>query len=492
MATTATKKHRLLSLLLAGLLLLPTLASCAVDTDTGDATGTAGATTEAVEVITDPVEAALSELRKTADWGGEDFGILYSVVYDSYREEVEAKPEGGTVINDAVFERNTLFEEYCNLNFVLLPEEGEAYNTTLTNGIQTGTKDFFLCSRGGSDTATSAVQGYHYNYLDLDIDYDHEWWDQGTLNFALDGRVFFMNGPFNTIDDDCTYFVAFNKKLQQEYQVANPYQTVRDGKWTMEYMNSIISTLSNDNGDGIWDDKDVYGLTATSVLADALFYGAGLKYVDNSLDKDVPELILNDKMDRVTDVLDITRSIIHDNNSTYLSIGVDVFMRDRALYAFEVVNYLRVMNASMESEYGALPVPKFDTTQEDYYSFSNAGVGTTLSIPTTAAQVDMDLYAKVLETYCLLSQKLVKPAYYEVTLMTRNIQDLDSAEMLDILFSHRIYDMAAYFGDFGLSGIFSAATTGSADNFSSKYKAASKKFDKTVTKLLEKLQKNEQ
>ena len=486
-----TKKNRLLSLLLAGLLLLPTLASCAKDTDTNEENSSADSTA-AVEVITDPVEAALAELRGTTDWGDRDFGILYSVAFDSYRQEVEASPEGGSVINDAVFERNTLFEEYCNLDFVLLPTPGENYKTALINGIQTGTTDFYLCSQGGVDTASAAIQGYLYNYLDLDIDYDHEWWDQGTLNFALDGRVFFMNGPFNILDDDCTYFVAFNKKLQTEYQVANPYQTVRDGDWTMEYLNSIISTLSNDNGDGVWDEKDVYGLTATSVIADALFYGAGLKYVDNSLEKDTPELMLSDKMDRVTDVLDITRSIIHDNNSTYLSIGVEVFMQDRALFAFEIVNYLRNMNASMQSEYGALPIPKFDKAQDNYYSFSNAGVGTTVSIPTSAAQQDMDLYAKVLETYCLLSQKLVKPAYYEVTLMTRNIQDLDSAEMLDILFSHRVYDMAAYFGDLGLASIFSSAATGSSDNFSSQYKAASKQFSKIVPKLLKNLQKNDQ
>ncbi len=490
-----TKKTRLLSLLLAGLLLLPTLASCAEDTDTNDSTGTAGATTEAVEVITDPVEAAISELRQDVNWDGEDFGLLYVNDIGGYKEEVEAQAQfsgenSNAVINDAVFERNTLFEEYCNLNFVLLPVANANYNSTMTSGIQSGNTDFVLCTQTAGDTATAALSGYLYNYLDLDIDYDREWWDAGTLEFALDGRVFFMNGPFNIVDDDVTYIMVFNKKLQQNHRVADPYQTVRDMDWTMDYMNSVITNLSNDNGDGVWDEKDTYGLTATAALADGFFYGAGLKYVNNTPEMDMPELMINEKMDRVLDVLDITRAVIHDNHSTYMGIGLDIFMKDRALYGFEVVSYLRTLSSTMESEYGVLPVPKFDQAQDRYYSRSNP-IGSTLSIPTTVAQYDLDQFSKVLEAYCLLSQKLVKPAYYEVTLMTRNVQDLESAEMLDLVFSSRVYDMAAYFVDLGLSDVFYTAATGTADTFSSQYKAASKKFDKTVIKLLEKLQQSD-
>ena len=491
-----SKLTKLTALLLASLMLVPTLAACSTGSDEVPDGSNQSETSSQIEVETDPVDTAIEELRGKVNWQEREFGILYSTAFDSYRGEVEAQANftgesGNAVLNDAIFERNTLFQEYCNLKFVLLPTAPEAFSTTLTKGVQTGTQDFHICTQGGSDTAAAALQGYLYNYLDLDIDYNHEWWDQGTLNFALDGRVFFMNGPFNTVDDDCTYFVAFNKVLQQQHQLPNLYQTVRDLDWTMEYMNSIISDLSTDNGDGVWDEKDTYGLTATSVMATAFFYGSGLKYVDNSLDKELPELIMDDKMDRLADVMEVTRSIIHDNNSTHLGIGMEIFMNDRALFGFEIVSYLRELNASMESEYGALPVPKFDKAQNRYYAFSNAGVGTTLSIPTSVAQNDMDMFSKTLEMYCLLSQKLVKPAYYEVTLMTRSVQDQESAEMLDLIFSSRVYDMAAYFGELNLAGIFEEAAVGTADNYSSKYAAAKKRFDKTVKYMLVKLQRSE-
>lgn len=482
---------RILALLLATGMLLPAMA-CAQDGDKTTETQRNDQTTAAVEVETDPIEIALNDLRKETNWHGEEFGLLYVNDIGGYKEEVEADAQfsgenSNVVINDAVFERNTLFQEYCNLKFTLLPVSVNAFNTTMSNGIQTGTRDFYLCTQSAGGTASSALQGYLYNYLNLGIDYEQAWWDAGTLEFALDGRVFFMNGPFNIVDDDVTYFVGFNKKLQKEHQIPDLYQTVRSMDWTMDYLNSVISDLSSDNGDGTWDEKDTYGLTATGVISASFFYGSGLKYVDNSADKDLPELMLDDKMDRVLDVLDVTRSIIHENNSTYTGIGLEIFMQDRALFGYEVISYLRTLSSSMEGEYGVLPVPKFDKEQDRYYAHSNP-IGSTLSIPTTVAQTDMEQFANVLEIYCLLSQKLVRPAYYEVTLMTRNIQDLESAEMLELILSSRVYDLAAYFADLGLSGVFEEAATGSADNFSSKYASASKTFNKKVKNMLRKLQ----
>ena len=491
-----SKKIRLLSLLLALLMVVSVFAACGNNEDTQKETSdtTAGQT----ENVTDPVEDALTELRAEVDWGGNDFGIIYVNDIGGYTEEVEAEPENGDetgsgVINDAVFERNTLFEEYCNLNFVLVPTPNPSIGSAIMAEVQTGTGDFHLITTTADTAARNATSGYLYNYLDLDMDLEQDWWDAGTLDFALDGRVFFMDGSFNIVDDDVTFVFMFNKELRTEYQIANPYETVKAGDWTLSYFNSVVSQLATENGDGKWDENDTYGFSTPGSIGNTFFYGAGLKYVENSRDMDVPELVLDKKMEQALNVLDMARSIIQENNSTYVAphgsegLSRDVFIQGRSLFYCEAASYLRGLNANMEREYGVVPVPKYDKAQANYTTWRH-GIGSTLSIPTTVAKGDMEQFSMVLETYALLSQKLVRPAYYDTMLTTRNVQDVESSEMLDLIFLNRTYDMAMYFTQLGFNGLFEQAALSSGNTFASSYQSNSKRFDKQIANILRKLQ----
>ena len=493
---------RFVSCILAGLLMMSTivLSSCGhASEQPSGIESNPDAVTTAIETVvgTDPVMDALETVKKTADWGGKDFGILYLNDINGYTEEVEATAMAGeqsssTVMNDAVFERNTLFEEYCHLSFVLIPTGGANFMSALQSEVQTGTGDFHLAVQTTAGTANAATSGLLYNYLDLDIDYDREWWDKGTLDFALDGRVFFMDGPFNIVDDDVTFVMMFNKGLREEYQVANPYDMVKNGEWTLDVFNSIIMNLSTDNGDGKWDENDTYGFTAPATVGDTFFYGADLQYIYNSRDMEMPTLALTDaKLDRAIEVLRIAREIVQNNHSSYISefgseaLPRDIFMDNRSLFYVEAANYLRPLNASMEGEYGVVPIPKYDKQQERHVTWRHS-IGSTLSIPTSVASHDMDAFADVLEVYTLLSQQYVRPAYYDTLLTVRNVHDVESSQMMDIIFLNRTYDMAIYFDALGFNGIFASSVVG-ADKFASRYASVSRAFDRNISTILKKL-----
>ncbi len=490
------KKIRILSLILAGLLALPTLAACAneqpsVDENTGTAADTVVSTETTPE--TDPVQDALDTLKDEVDWGGKDFGILYANDIGGYAEEVEAEKTEGSVINDAVFQRNLLFQEMGNLNFVLIPTGNGTITTKLNAEVQSSAGDFHLITQTTSGTASLATAGLLYDYLSLDIDYDDKlWWDQSTLDFALVGKVFFMNGPFNIVDDDVTFIMMFNKQLREDYHVPNLYDTVKKNEWTLDYFNSIISTLSKDNGDGKWDEKDTYGFSGTVASGQSFFYGAGLQYIKNNRDMDAPELMLTgSKMERALDVLDTARKIMQQDHSSY--IGADetlgnvttIFVEGRSLLYSEAASYLRGLNSGMKTEYGVLPIPKFTTDQENYTTWSHS-IGSTLSIPTSIGKQDLEQFANVLELYAVLSQQYVRPAYYDNMLTVRNVRDAESAEMMDLIFDHRVCDMAMYFTDLGFESIFWQSAAYS-DTFSSSYVKAANTFDKRLGRLLQKL-----
>ncbi len=492
-----SKPIRYLCLLLALLMVATTFIACGETQEPGSETDQADTNSTVTEQETDPVEDALAALRGEVDWDGNDFGILYVNEF-GFTEEVEAEQNASdqsssAVINDAVFERNTLFEEYCNLTFVLIPTSNGAAVSRVQGEVQTGTGDFQLITTTTDVAASNATSGFLYNYLDLEIDYEQEWWDAGTLEFALDGRVFFMDGPFNIVDDDVTFVLMFNKELREEYKLANPYDTVKAGDWTLSYFNSIISQLATENGDGKWDEKDTYGFSTPGSIGNTFFYGAGLQYVANSREMDAPELVLANKMEQALDVLSLARSIVHDNNSTYVAphgseaVSKEVFIQGRSLFYCEAASYLRALNANMEREYGVIPIPKYNKEQANYTTWRHS-IGSTLSIPTSVAKNDMEKFANVLETYTLLSQKLVRPAYYEVMLTTRNVQDVESSEMLDLIFQNRTYDMAMYFTSLGFGSLFEEAVKSTGNNFSSSYSSASRGFDKKVSSILRKLQ----
>ncbi|MBO5510139.1 MAG: hypothetical protein J6B24_00230 [Clostridia bacterium] len=491
-----SKKIRLMSLLLALLMVASTFLACGQITEDPEVESGSGSEI-ATEEETNPVEDALNALRGEVDWGGNDFGILYVNEF-GYTEEVEAEPDSGDttgsgVINDAVFERNTLFEEYCKLNFVLIPVSNGGVTSQLQSEVQTATGDFHLVTTTTDTAANNATSGYLYNYLDLDIDLEQPWWDAGTLEFALDGRVFFMDGPFNIVDDDVTFVFMFNKVLREEYQIANPYDTVKAGDWTLEHFNSIVKELATENGDGKWDEKDTYGFSTPGSIGNTFFYGAGLQYVVNNREMDTPELVLNAKMEQALNVLELARTIIHDNNSSYVAaqgqegISKEIFVQGRSLFYCEAASYLRGLNATMDREYGVVPVPKYDKAQANYTTWRHS-IGSTLSIPTSVAKNDMEQFAMVLETYTLLSQKLVRPAYYDTMLTTRNVQDVESSEMLDLIFLNRTYDMAMYFTQLGFGNLFADAVLSSGSNFASSYASNSKRFDKQIATILRKLQ----
>ena len=146
---------KLLCLLLAGLMLVLPLTACGNDSTATDTT--VASTDQGAE--SDPVQSAINPLRNDVDWEGKEFGILYVDDLAGYKEELEAMAEysgnsSNAVINDAVFERNTLFEEYCNLKFVLIPTPNPSIGGAIMGEVQTGTGDFHLITTT-TDTAAN-------------------------------------------------------------------------------------------------------------------------------------------------------------------------------------------------------------------------------------------------------------------------------------------------------------------------------------------------
>ena len=492
-----TKLTKLLSLLLAGLMLLSGFVACADQTDDPAEQTSGEAATEGE--TQDPVQAALDDLGEI-DYGGREFTVLYGAGQkeENYGVNETVDKDGGAsqIINDAVYERNTLLEERCNLVYGNL--EGDVPTMAKTEA-SAPTGDFQFMDTTLRDQASLATTGYLYDFNALGIDLDGEWWDSGTANFVLADGVYFMTGSTNTRDDGVTYVLIFNKDLRKTYSetVPNPYDTVKAWEWTLDHFNTVIQNISNDNGDGKWDEMDTYGFLTTWEYGNTFFLASDLRYVINDDTVDYPELFLasSSNMEKALNVLDLSRAIYHNNNASYMSPGgeeikgLTAFKEGRGLFYGEVASYLSTLNREMtEGNYGVLPVPKYDKAQEFYRTWTHDS-GSAFSVTSAIPEKDAEVIGQIMSAYAILSHQKLKPAYYDTMLKSRGVQDAESAEILDLIFQNRVYDLAFYF-DLGFYDVFkSNVNDKNSERFSSAYSSAAKSFDRKLKNILRKLER---
>ena len=491
------KLMKLLCLSLACLMLLTCFVACAVESD--DPVKETGGTTAAEEGTLDPAQSALEALGEI-DWGGDDFTVLFNDEFKSevYAENGTVDKDGGSsqVINDAVYERNSLFEDRCKLVFKTIQKPAAAVTTSVQNEASAPTGDFQMIDHRLGDSATLATSGYLYDFYGLGVDLSGEWWDSGTAEFVLAGGVYFMSGSLNFADDGVTYVLIFNKDMQKTYSntVPNPYQTARDGEWTLEYFNTVIQGVSADNGDGKWNEMDTYGFITTWEYGNTFFIGSDLRYINNTNEDGEITLFLSDKaqMEKALTVLELSQAIYHNNNASFMTppgqepIGLTAFQENRGLFYGEVVRNLTQLTKEMKTEFGIMPVPKYDKSQAFYRTWTHAS-GSTFSVTSAIPGDKAETMGQIVQAYAILSHQTVKPAYYDIMLTSRNVHDADSADMMDLMFANRIYEMSFYFNTFSFFDLFKTATNDNSDTFSSNYTAQAKTFDRKLKTVLRKL-----
>ena len=94
----------------------------------------------------------------------------------------------------------------------------------------------------------------------------------------------------------------------------------------------------------------------------------------------------------------------------------------------------------------------------------------------------------ILEALASESRRTVIPAYYEVSLKGRTVRDEESQEMLDLIFSSRVYDLGDTFWsddirDNFIKQMFVNNDRDLASNVASNRKALNKKINRTIEQI---------
>jgi len=406
----------------------------------------------------DDGDPALAEIpfphrHEEIDLKGDAFKILTGQEWANdnlYIEDYEIEEMNGEVLNDAVYQRNLIIMEMYNLKFEAV-QANERIRSLLGRTIQAGIDEYDAVAPLLNHANSFAADGYAVNIYDTALSVDAPWWDRNILeSTSVGGAAYFIAGDIFIKHYDGLPMLMFNKKLLADFGLESPYNFVENNEWTIDKFNEMVKGFYLDIDDtGRKNRYDRYGFATQVDYLISFVNGAGQLFMDKD-DDDLPVFVgYTEKMASIFDKLlahyasDDTYCIHRDASreggwNTGNTPANWVFPEGRSLFYWGLSRFMGLYLRDMEDDFGIVPIPKWDSRQERYYSTVNGWNSYTFMLPRTVTNIERN--SIILDAMAYHGRKLILPAYYEVCLQRKYTRDEESAAMLDIIFSSAHYE----------------------------------------------------
>lgn len=367
-----------------------------------------------------------------------------------------------TAISEAVRTRNDLIDETYGIKIEVVAETTPV--TELRTLIEAGVCEYDLVCDSVDNMVQSVTDNLFWSVDGL-LDIDKAWWDMDAINaISIAGKHYFLSGDAIITDDDNTYLYLFNKDMYNDNtaltaQYGDIYQLVRDGKFTLDTFAAMSRMVSQPSEDGLWDFNATYGNLShaygTTVLVNGCNLATASPDENGFFQLNVGTsygISLFDKVYALMSDKQVTQraELIIGQGSNPSKYGFaeleEMFVNGRGLFyntTSSSISILKTKGDEIDFEFGVLPIPKYDEMQENYCNTVNRYQSTVIGIPISNSENR--------EATCVLLQALgyysedVTNAYYQQTLQLQALTNNDDAEMLDLIYSSRFYDLGAMF-----------------------------------------------
>ena len=495
---------RKLALILAALMLCMTFTACASEGGSEGQTTTASAavdTTAPSAETTAPVdEGPADPLPADLKFEGETVRFL-ARDRDWMDDEIAVDDINGEVVNDAIFKRNQTVEDRLGITITTFKTGGTdqyAISDLLKTLVLSGSDEYDIFHNSVYSTIMYTGDNifhdlYQFEYLNL----ENPWWSQGfNAEASIGNAQYLATGDISLSLKRMTFVTFFNQQLFKNFNIENIYDVVRDGKWTLEYQGNIAAQMYQDlNGNQQKDQEDAYGFMTNGdqIGVDAYWSSCDLDILKKTADNDY-EYAVN--IERLAQAVSAINKLIWENEGSWsVPKGGSDKEQDTIAQLFAAGNVgmvtLRLMEAEgtylrdMKDAYGIIPIPKLDETIEAYYSYAHDQFNA-FGIPLTLKEDRYDVVGATMEYMAYQSMKIVMPAYYEVALKTKYASDLESGEMLDLIFENFKVDAGVLYTK-NINSVHQALRTlvgANNNNAASTFKA----YERIVPKQLDKMQ----
>ncbi|MBE6579620.1 MAG: hypothetical protein E7651_07420 [Ruminococcaceae bacterium] len=483
------KKLLILALALM-MLALPVLTACnsSQGGGTSDATSQGGTTSEGGEVSDDPLATFPLEAKKFDN-------VTIKILTRAGRHAQQFVPQDefeGSVINSAVQARNDLIEEQYGI--IIEIEMTGRPATDIGLSIEGGTSDYQIVNDAVYSMVSRVTDNWFYSLNDL-LDLSQPWWDQNACNqLTLSDKKFFVAGNALFQDDSFTAGVLFNKNVyadRYEKTYGSLYNMVDEGTWTIDVMYELAKDFAMPDENGDWMTDGCYYGVVTDGYSGATMLTNGAGAVSAYKDEQ-NQIVLSGGSEQSVKAFEKVYNLLTDRTTSVFAeqfkptnwgYGSNLFIANHALFS---VGYLSSLLGIMTNETpdkvvpGVLPPPKYEAAQEGYHAGINVYQSDVMAIPVCVVeeeQLEATAYAMELLGYYSMKESLfgedsVTAAFYDTSMKLQATVDDNDSRMLDLITSHRIYDLGGAFDWNGkMIGLYSSNLYAGANTLASTWDA---------------------
>jgi len=360
-----------------------------------------------------------------------------------YEDEICVEALMSEPLNDALYNRTLYVEERlnCDITFEVGAGNADKVGDKVMIMLNSGDDTYQIIAFQAARTMNLALDGYLYDLRSLEdtyIDFDAPWWAMEELaDLAVDEKTYALAGALSLSMLRSVHATFYNKSIAEDYKLENLYDVVREGRWTIDYQAELVASVYKDlNGNSIRDEEDIFGFGTPGYWATDSYWAAF--DLDVLTMGDDGKFYISLDQDKVYSGVAKLYSLCFENNGsldTEVEVATEdlhnIFASDRLLFlTSKVCSAETIELRNMASDYGILPMPKYDENQKEYGSMPFE-LFSMFSVPITA-QNPSELTA-VLELMCAESWRKVIPTYSDVVLKGKYLNDPESREMFELI-----------------------------------------------------------
>ncbi len=411
----------------------------------------------------------------------------------------------GSLVNDAVLERNVAVEELLDitLEFTQVDVDYNGVATDIRKLTEANLDEYDLVINDLFPFANLSIEGQFCNVLDeaCVFDFNRSYWYADYMNdlSLVNGYQNLLAGDFFIDIIRSAHLLLLNKQIYMDnyHKPADElYDTVTSYEWTYDKMNELISGIYLDaNGNGK-DQGDTFGFITCEYWGGSIAYTISGNPTFVQRDSEGASGIVLGVGER-SNTLSVAMTSIFNNDCSSVGLTpetglLDAFANDECL----ILDYQRLGSLeneilrSMEGDACVLPYPMLFASDKKYTTSTHdtTEVGAIL----TTSHKNLEFISTVVEVLNRETANILMPKYYKEGLQVQYVDDSKAARMIDII--HDNFDNSfalAYNNTLGSVMLQSFATCMENNReFSAVYAAQDRKLSKKLGTTITTYEKN--